>query len=81
MFSNKNLDTNTPEQISQTIVQHVASESETDAIELQPLYEVIDPDALDAIVNSYSSSDSSMTFTYNDYTVTVDADGAVNLEP
>jgi hypothetical protein len=43
-----------------------------------PLYDSIDPDALDALVAS--ADDVSITFSYLGYVVTVDGDGTVSLE-
>lgn len=43
----------------------------------EPLYDAVDPDALDAVVESLDEG--RLTFTYQGYEVTVGADGSVNL--
>lgn len=50
-----------------------------------PLYDVIDTDALERLIQS-STPDADedgcvVSFTYCDYTVTVDSEGAVNVTP
>jgi hypothetical protein len=56
---------------------------ETPIEELPPLSDAIDPDALDAFVGSVSSTrgepDLSITFSYNNYDVTVTGTGSISL--
>ncbi|MFA9418413.1 HalOD1 output domain-containing protein [Natrinema sp. HArc-T2] len=65
--------------VTQAIIAAIAEESGCDPIELEPLYEYIDPDALNTIFNSRSEADTDHTetyleFTYNAYRVAVTAD-------
>lgn len=63
---------------SMRVVRRVACETGTDTAELPPLYDAIDPEALDAVVGSAATT--SVTFTYADYVVSVDADGTVSVD-
>lgn len=54
---------------SRAVVQAVASIEGIETLELPPLYESIDPDALDALFRG--DADGRITFTYNGYTITV----------
>ncbi|ELZ15285.1 hypothetical protein C477_18905 [Haloterrigena salina JCM 13891] len=71
-------------QPSLTIVERVAALDGTDPLSLPPLYDAIDPDALDSLFQS-SSADGPQTtgavqFTYYGYDVRVDADGEIAIE-
>ena len=63
------------------IIEQVASLEETDPIALPPLYDTIDPDALDSFFHSSASdgaqAESTVRFTYCGYDVRVGADGDV----
>lgn len=65
--------------VSHTIVQRIAELTEREATQLPPLYEAVDPDALDRLVDSVSPAATSLSiqFTYAGRQVTVDADGTV----
>ncbi|WP_275040113.1 HalOD1 output domain-containing protein [Natrialba taiwanensis] len=63
----------TDQRPSMAIVDLVARESGTDPIELEPLYDVIDPDMLDSLCES-SSGFTSLEFNYHGRNVTVRAD-------
>lgn len=65
------------ESASERVVRRVAKAANTDELELPPLYEVTDPDALDAFVAA--TADGCVSFTYAGYEVTVDSDGAVTI--
>jgi hypothetical protein len=66
---------------SVAVIEAVANETGTDPTGVaQQLYEVVDPDALDALFASGNSTDGTVTFTYCGYTVTVTADSGVTLE-
>jgi len=62
---------------SMRVVRRVARETGTDTAELPPLYDAIDPEALDAVVESTGTK--SVTFTYVDHAVSVDANGTVSV--
>lgn len=70
--------------LSQSVVEAVADAEGVDPLELSPpLYEVIDPDALDrvfAVTPANGRMDGQLTFLYNGYEVTVCGDGYVTVE-
>ncbi|MBZ6493909.1 HalOD1 output domain-containing protein [Natrinema longum] len=73
--------------LSEAVLAAIASESELDALELAdefgPLYDVVDPTALDSLFQSGPKTERSVgtvTFEYATYRVTVDQDGDVVLE-
>ena len=59
----------TDDAVSMEVVTCVANATGTDPLELPPLYESIDPEALDRFVESVSSSTASVTFSYAEHTV------------
>lgn len=66
---------------SVAVIEAVANETGTGSAGVsQQLYEVIDPDALDALFASRNSTDGTVTFAYCGYSVTVTANGDVTLE-
>lgn len=71
--------------VCEAVVSTVAVISETRPTELPPLYSVIDPDALETVVESTgpgpSSSDTHVSFTFDGYTVTVHSYGIVAVRP
>lgn len=79
-LSDRRLESNKgqPEQtMGEAILAAVAEREDTDVCELQtPLYESIDPDALDTL---FRNSTGQVTFEYLDYLVTVDSDRNVAL--
>lgn len=66
---------------SQAIVERVAACEGVDHTELVPLYEAIDPDAVDRLVETSLRNDSALQieFTYHGYDVTVTGGGVVHL--
>lgn len=71
--------THAPEPVSQRVVENVAATKDTGPLTLDPLYDVIDPDALETLCNG--AFDGSVTFQYADCEVTVDGDGWVQVTP
>lgn len=71
------------ESTTQSIVSAVATETGTDPLELEPLYEVFDPDALDALLRSQESGTTSapvrVEFAYEGCEVCVSATGSVDV--
>lgn len=72
--------------LSEAVIAAVASESGLDALELAdefgPLYDAIDPTALDSLFQSSGEngrSAGSVTFEYAAYRVTVDQTGRIEL--
>ncbi|MEF8800405.1 MAG: HalOD1 output domain-containing protein [Halolamina sp.] len=64
--------------IAEQIVEKVANTADTDVLDQPPLYDVIDPDALDALVEAMS--DGEVSFIYAGYEVTVESDRTVTLD-
>ena len=66
------------------IVAAVSAERGVDPVDLPPLYERVDPDALDALFASTpvreGNLSGSVSFEYASCTVEVSADGAVDVE-
>ncbi|WP_222916768.1 HalOD1 output domain-containing protein [Natrinema sp. SYSU A 869] len=65
------------DQLSMAIIDLVAQTSDTDPVELQPLYDVIDPDLLDSLPGETGFT--GLEFSYQGYTVTV-ADASEGIE-
>ncbi|ELY42818.1 HalOD1 output domain-containing protein [Natronorubrum tibetense] len=70
---------------SLSIIERVATLEETDPITLPPLYDAIDPEALDSVVDSSTASDSrspaTVRFSYCGYDVLVRRDGEITISP
>lgn len=68
------------ESIPRIIIQRIAAITEQESTELPPLYETIDPDALDVLLNSIDENDASFSieFTYAGQHVSINTDGAVS---
>jgi len=70
---------------TEAVISTVGVVSETKPLELPPLYSVIDPDALEGMVQPAvrgpSNGDSHVTFTYVDHTVTVHSYGIITVQP
>lgn len=76
MGSDDTVDTSSP---TEAVLHEVAEEKGVPPEELNPfLYDVIDPDALDAV---FQGSTGNVSFEYHGYDVTVSHSGTVNLEP
>ncbi len=64
------------ERVSEAVVRLAATVDGTDPLELPPLGRVLDSDALDAVFEPVpgrsETTNRSLTFSYHDYTVTVD---------
>ncbi|NUC73389.1 hypothetical protein HTZ84_13880 [Haloterrigena sp. SYSU A558-1] len=69
---------------SLAIVERVAALDGTDPLSLPPLYDAVDPEALDSLFQSSSTdgprTTGSVQFTYYGYDVRVDADGEIAVE-
>ncbi|WP_243641407.1 HalOD1 output domain-containing protein [Natrarchaeobius halalkaliphilus] len=64
-----------------SVIEALASAEETDPTALEPtLYESIDPDALDALVQSATRS-MTLEFTHGDYLVRIDESASVTVTP
>lgn len=74
------------EPVAATVIEAVASATNTPVIELDPLYNVINPDALNLLYTptnggNQRQTSGKITFPYNDCQVTVHADGEVAVTP
>lgn len=63
------------------VVERIAKHEDADPTELSPLFDAIDPDALDAIIDSAERRNTPLDieFSYHGYAVTVTSDGAVHV--
>ena len=68
--------------VSTKVIQRVAAVMDRTATELPPLYETIDPEALDAVIDSARTDESSLEFqfTYSGCQVRITGSGAVHVE-
>lgn len=64
--------------ISELVVERVAAKTGRDPLELPVLHDVLDPDALDTLVDGMSGGE--VSFTYADQEVTITSDGEITLE-
>jgi len=72
-----------PPQYSTAVVSAVAAHDGVDETDLPPLYDAVDPDALDALLASVQRAGpdkASVTFEYAGHTVVVSDDGTVSIE-
>lgn len=60
------------------ILTAVATHEQCDVLDLPPLSEIIDPDALGRITQE---SNAEITFSYHGYRVSIDGDGHVDVAP
>ena len=70
--------------LSETVVTTVAEREGVEPTELTPLYEVVDPDALDGLfapLGGSPSTEGEVTFPYQGYEVTAYSTGRVELRP
>lgn len=62
---------------SERVVQTVAVASNTAPLDLPPLYQFVDPDALDDLINELNSGD--VRLQYAGHVVTVYSDGTIDV--
>lgn len=67
---------------SHAVVERVAAREGVEPTELTPLYDVVDPDAVDTLVERTVGSGSSLKiqFKYHGHDVTVTGEGVVHLD-
>ncbi|WP_336021534.1 HalOD1 output domain-containing protein [Halobellus salinisoli] len=63
--------------VAERVIERVAIATESDEIDLPPLFDAIDPDALETVVETMSSGE--ITFAYADRDITVGSDGSVSV--
>lgn len=72
-------DSPSKEPVTQQVITAVAEKEGVDEADLEtPLYDVIDPDALDTLFRGGSGT---VRFEYLEYVVTVDSDNTVEVAP
>lgn len=64
----------------ESIVAEVADREDVSPVDLPPLYDHLDSEALQDLVESADAGTLEITFVYDDYTVIVQADGSVDVE-
>lgn len=62
------------------VIERVADDKGVDPRDLDPLHEVIDPDALNALFSDDDHTVRKVVFRYQGYDVTVESDGRVRLD-
>lgn len=63
---------------SEQVVQIVANRSNTDALDLPPLFDTLDPDSLDTLIREMD--DGEVSFDYAGYDITVNSHGAIEVD-
>jgi hypothetical protein len=64
--------------VTAVVTGAVAAVSGCDVLELDPLFNAVDPDFLTAMV-AYRNWDAELTFAYEGYSVTVSSDGGISI--
>lgn len=64
--------------ISEQVVRTVANRSDTDALELPPLFHTLDPDSLDTLVREMDEGN--VSFEYAGYDITVNSQGVIEVD-
>jgi len=63
------------------VVEAIAAVRRSDPIDLDPLYHVVDAEALDALVANTNQANVSVSFDIEDLRVTVRSKGRIEIEP
>ncbi|MBV0902752.1 HalOD1 output domain-containing protein [Haloarcula salina] len=66
---------------SEAIVSTIAAQQHVAETDLPPLYEQVDPEALDKIVASYTGSSIQISFTYSGYHVHIQNSDRIEISP
>lgn len=80
------LETGSEAPTTTAVIEAIAEHEGVDPLDLdQPLYEVVDPDALDAIIDDGGdgggAADLTVRFSYNGCRVQVSGDGSIEVAP
>ncbi|EMA30450.1 HalOD1 output domain-containing protein [Halobiforma nitratireducens] len=62
------------------VVDAIADTTDTDPLELEPLYNIVDPEALDRLFKNDADVRASVRFEYAGHTVEVRSDGTVLVD-
>lgn len=66
--------------ISIEIVERVADREGVDPTDLEPLYDVVDPEALETLVDGACDGTIEVEFSYYGYEIVVDGNGTVSID-
>lgn len=66
--------------LSLSVIDALATELDADPVELEPLYNVIDPEALDQLFQDDGSATVTVRFTYDGHAVDVRSDGTIQID-
>jgi len=69
------------ESIAHRVVTAVGQANGTDPIELRPLAEVVDPDALNQLFETHGDGEIEVQFQYEGQTIFINHTGKVSLQP
>lgn len=70
---------NTSEEMSSRVVEALATVTDSDPVSMTPpLYEVVDPDALNRLLETDASVE--LRFEYEDHVVVADSEGTVSVD-
>lgn len=68
------------ESISLTIIEEIASKEDRDPMDLPPLHDAVETDALDSLFGSHDNGGLLVEFTYHGYRVTVGGETQIRVE-
>ncbi|RBI60416.1 hypothetical protein DMJ13_19100 [halophilic archaeon] len=75
----------TDDSLAAAIITHIAAQKDVEPTTLDPLYEVIDPEALENLfapqLDGTSRTDGQVEFAYSGYRVTITSDGDIQSTP
>ncbi|WP_247003153.1 HalOD1 output domain-containing protein [Halosolutus gelatinilyticus] len=66
---------------SEAVIEAIADVRDVEPIRLDPLYEFVDPEALDRICADRSDADCTVTFAYLEYRVAITDSGVITIRP
>lgn len=72
-------DTRGSQSVTTAVISTVATRADTDPVDMDPLYSVVDTDALNALFQP--GAEGQVAFTYNGYEIVAHSDGEVNVSP
>lgn len=64
--------------VSEQVVQTVANRSNTDALDLPPLFDTLDPDSLDTLIREMDKG--KISFEYAGYNISVDSQRVIEVD-
>lgn len=66
--------------LSLSVIEAIADATDTDPVELEPLYNVVDPEALDQLFQGTTPATARVQFSYGEHTVEVRSDGTILVD-